>query len=116
MTSDRGAQFTSAVWQKALVKLGIKVASTTAYHPQSNGIVERFHRTLKDALKCAARTSKSWKQSLPWVLLGIRNAPKLDRETSTAEVVFGVPLRVPGTCFQSERASSSSAAEQLQLA
>ena len=40
VTSDRGAQFTSKVWSSSLSKLGITVSNTTAYHPQSNGLVE----------------------------------------------------------------------------
>ena len=116
VTSDRGVQFTSTVWQSAMQRLGIGVSATASYHPQSNGIVERFHRTLKDALRSAVRTSKSWNRSLPWVLLGLRNAPKLDTATSTAEVMFGVPLRVPGICFRSGVDSQLSAAEQLRLA
>ena len=115
MTSDRGAQFTSAVWQAVLSRLGVKVAATTAYHPQSNGVVERFHRTLKDALRCSVRASRSWMRSLPWVLLGIRNAPKLDTATSTAEVMFGVPLRILGACFQGEVVHQPSVSEQLRL-
>jgi transposase InsO family protein len=41
---DRGAQFTSALWTSACTSLGIKQVLTTAYHPQSNGMVERVHR------------------------------------------------------------------------
>ena len=89
--------------------------STTAYHPQTNGLVEQFHHALKNALRCSVRTSRSWTRSLPWVMLGLRNAPKLETATSTAEVVFGTPLRVPGMCFQSEQVPSRSPKEQLQL-
>ena len=113
VTTDRGAQFTSTVWKSVLARLGINIAATTAYHPQANGVVERFHRTLKDALRCSVRASKSWMRSLPWVMLGIRNSPKLDTSTSTAEVLFGVPLRIPGACFGSNHSPSIS--EQLQL-
>ena len=115
VTSDRGVQFSSTVWRMAMQHLGIGVSSTTSYHPQSNRLVERFHWTLKDALRCAVKASKSWNRSLPWVFLGIRNAPKLDTSTSTAEVLFGVPLRIPGICFRGERDSQLSAAEQLRL-
>ena len=114
--TDRGAQFTSDLWKKTLSKLGIDAKTTTAYHPQANGMVERFHRTLKNALRCAVRSSKSWVRSLPWVLLGLRNAPKLDTSTSTAEVVYGTPLRVPGACFQSDQAQRKTATEQLESA
>ena len=116
VTSDRGAQFTSQLWHAALQRLGIRISATTAYHPQANGVVERFHRTLKNALRCAVRSSRSWTRSLPWVLLGLRNAPRTDTATSTAEVLYGTPLRVPGQCFQDEQSRPRSAEDQLNLA
>ena len=74
ITSDRGAQFTSEAWRRSLDRLGIKVSATTSYHPQANGIVERFHCTLKNLLRCAVRASRSWTRSLPWVMLGTRRS------------------------------------------
>ena len=90
VATDRGAQFTSEAWKAAMIRLGVTVTTTTAYHPQGNGMVERFHRTMKNALRCAVRTNNSWSKALPWVMLGLRNAPKLDTATSAAEV---------NTCF-----------------
>ena len=109
VTSDRGAQFTSRIWSSTLSRLGITATTTTAYHPQSNGLVERFHRSFKNALRCAAATESSWTRNLPWVLLGLRNAPRSDTATSTAEVMYGVPLRVPGMCFQQDVRPSDTA-------
>ena len=45
LTSDRGAQFTSAIWAILTTRLRIRHITTTAYHPQANGLVERFHST-----------------------------------------------------------------------
>ncbi|KAK3797489.1 hypothetical protein RRG08_040971 [Elysia crispata] len=95
MTSDRGPQFTSALWNEVANKLGIQVHRTTAYHPQSNGLVERFHKTLKAALKARLQGPR-WTDELPWVLLGLRTVPKEDLDTSSAELVYGEPLTVPG--------------------
>jgi len=54
LTTDRGAQFTSETWRVLCLKLGTRHVLTTAYHPQSNGVVERVHRQLKDALRARA--------------------------------------------------------------
>ncbi|KAK3797528.1 hypothetical protein RRG08_054561 [Elysia crispata] len=106
---NRGPQFTSALWNEVANKLGIQVHRTTAYHPQSNGLVERFHRTLKAALKARLQGPR-WTDELPWVLLGLRTVPKEDLDTSSAELVYGEPLTVPGVLLRASisRTASSS--------
>ena len=96
ISSDRGAQFTSGLWSAMAQLLGVNLHFTTAYHPQANGMVERFHRHMKTALKARLR-GPDWIDELPWVLLGIRTAPKEDLATSSAELVYGAPLTVPGS-------------------
>ncbi len=95
MSSDRGAQFTSQLWAKMAQMLGMEHSRTTSYHPQANGLVERFHRHMKASLR-ARLTGPNWMNELPWVLLGIRTAPKEDLAASSAELVYGAPLTVPG--------------------
>ncbi len=95
ITSDRGTQFTSQVWSILCRKLGIIHTTTTAYHPQSNGLVERAHRQLKEGLKTRL-ASHEWPAHLPWVLLGMRTSPKDDSAISSAELVYGAPLVLPG--------------------
>jgi transposase InsO family protein len=91
VTSDRGAQFTSAVWAGVCAKLGMAHNKTTAYHPQSNGMVEKVHRQLKEGL-AAQGADTDWPDHLPWVLLNIRATPKSDSNISAAEMVFGTPI------------------------
>ncbi|UYV63704.1 hypothetical protein LAZ67_2005371 [Cordylochernes scorpioides] len=64
----------------------------------ANGLVERFHRQLKDSLRCHDFTS--WSLKLPLVLLGIRSSLREDLNTTTAELVYGKPLPLPGTFFE----------------
>lgn len=95
ITSDRGPQFVSELWSAMAGSLGVQVHRTTAYHPQANGLCERFHRSLKAALR-AALSDGNWIDRLPWVLLGLRSAPKDELNAAPAELVLGQPLRVPG--------------------
>ena len=88
-----------------MVLLGIQRARTTAYHPQANGMVERFHRQLKAALK-AQPNPASWVETLPLVLLGIRTTVKEDLSATVAEMVYGTTLRLPGEFFQSSDSNS----------
>jgi hypothetical protein len=94
ITTDRGVQFTSAAWADMCGHLGSCHIRASAYHPQGNGIVERFHRQLKEALK-ARECGEKWHEHLPWVLLGLRAAPKERAEVSAAEAVYGKQLCLP---------------------
>ncbi|UYV66974.1 hypothetical protein LAZ67_4003506 [Cordylochernes scorpioides] len=73
--------------------------------PSTNGLVERFHRQLKDSLRC--HDSTSWSLKLPLVLLGIRSSLREDLNTTTAELVYGKPLSLPGTFFEDPPSASS---------
>ena len=114
MTSDRGSQFTSQLWTAIAQLLGIQLHHTTAYHPQSNGLVERFHRHLKASLR-ARLTGPNWTADLPWVLLGIRSAPKEDLGCSSAELVYGTPLTVPGEFFPTQNSQVDHHSHMQQL-
>ena len=111
ITSDRSLQFTAEIWRALAESLGCKIHHTTAYHPQANGLVETFHRSLKAALR-ARLTTTAWMDELPWVLLGLRNMPKEDLGTSVADMVYGAPLTIPGTFVAPS--SSPKATEHLQ--
>lgn len=58
ITTDQGRQFESELFRQLNRLLGITHLRTTAYHPQSNGMIERFHRQLKSSLKC--KDAKNW--------------------------------------------------------
>ena len=112
ITTDRGVQFTSAVWQVLCKRLGISHCPTTAYHPQANGLVERFHRQLKDSMR-ARLAARDWPAHLPWVLLGLRAAPKEDHNVSAAELLYGVPLALPGELLETAEPPAASFLENL---
>lgn len=85
ITTDRGTQFDSQLFNALTKMIGSKTRRTTAYHPQSNGTIEQWHRSLKTAIKC--HETAEWTKALPVVLLGLRNAVKEDIKTSAAELI-----------------------------
>ena len=50
ITSDRGTQFTSTLWAQLILVWAIRHWQITAYHPESNRLVKRFHRRLKESI------------------------------------------------------------------
>ncbi|BHF76143.1 hypothetical protein SprV_0501924100 [Sparganum proliferum] len=99
LTTDRGSQFQSSLFREFTRLLGCAHITTTAYHPASNGLVERLHRQLKSALMSQTE-SATWSVNLPLVLLGIRSSVKEDIQCTAAVLVYGTPLRLPGEFVQ----------------
>lgn len=66
ITTDQGRQFESAVFQALTKYLGANKTRTSAYHPASNGLVERWHRSLKAAITCKDHSHR-WVDLLPMV-------------------------------------------------
>ena len=112
ITSDRDAQFTSNLWSALSKLLGAQLHCMTAYHPQANGIVERFHRQLKTALKVRL-TGPNWMDELPVVLLGLRSAPKEDLGCAPAELLYGTTLHLPGEFFEGTMAAEPDVSDLL---
>ena len=44
--SDQGSNFMSGDFQQVMNELGINKYKSSAYHPESQGALERFHQTL----------------------------------------------------------------------
>ena len=117
LTTDRGSQLSrSTVFKKAMKSLGIMHHTTSSYHQSANGMVERPHRQLKEALK-STDVPGDWVDNLPVVLLGIRSAVKEDLGCSAAELCYGTVLRIPGEFYRpiqpSQWADRSNFAEKL---
>jgi cleavage and polyadenylation specificity factor subunit 1 len=94
IVTDQGSQFESHLFAELSKLLGFEHRRTTSYNPKCNGIIERWHRTLKSALMSHNRPD--WTQFLPSVLLGLRSTFKEDLQTTPAELVYGSSLRLPG--------------------
>ncbi|GFW46734.1 transposon Ty3-G Gag-Pol polyprotein [Trichonephila clavipes] len=74
ITLDQGTQMRSSMYAEFTRMLGTEKIKTTTY-PKSNGIVERFHRHLKSAIK--AHENDTWYEIVPIILLGLRTTVKI---------------------------------------
>lgn len=96
--TDQGRQFECSLFHTLSALLGMQKTRTTPYHPQSNGKIERWHRTLKAALK--AHSNDKWVETLPTILLGLRCVMRDDADATPAELTYGSSIRLPGEFFE----------------
>ena len=75
--------------------LGVDAIHTSPYRPQSNGVVERFHGTLKPTIEKASANGVDWASFLPLALFAIRRVANRSTGFSPHELVFGRKMKGP---------------------
>ena len=94
--NDQGANFMSSLLGEVYQVLHIRRIRTTPYHPQTDGLVERFNGTLKAMLKkFVNRSQKNWDEYLPYVLFPYREVPQESTGFSPFELLYGHRVRGP---------------------
>ncbi|GFU89327.1 retrovirus-related Pol polyprotein from transposon 412 [Trichonephila clavipes] len=94
--SDQGRNFVSAVLKGVCELLGIDKTKTTPLHPQSDGMVERFNRTILNNLSLmVSKNQQDWDQKVPLFLLAYRSAVHETTGYSPSQMLFGRDLRLP---------------------
>lgn len=94
--TDQGTNFTSKILRQVYSLLGIRGIKTTPYHPQTDGMVERFNQTLKSMLrKFVSESGADWDQWLPYLLFAYREVPQASTGFSPFELLFGREVRGP---------------------
>ena len=117
ITTDRGSQFSSTIFSQLTKVWGIKHIMTSPYHPEANGLVERFHRRLKESLMAlGSEETDQWFWRLPCALLAIRTTLKPDIGASPADLVFGEGLALPGEALPANPATDPQLARQRESA
>ena len=94
--SDQGSNFMSGVFQQVMHELGIKQYRSSAYHPESQGALERFHQTLKNMIRSYCfDTKKDWDEGIHLILFAVRESVQESLGVSPFELVFGHTVRGP---------------------
>lgn len=94
--TDRGTNFMSSLLKQVYQLLGIKSLRTTPYHPQTDGLAERFNHTLKQMLRRFVNdTGTDWDQWLPYLLFAYREVLQASSGFSPFELLYGHEVRGP---------------------
>ena len=94
--SDQGSNFLSGIFQQVMYELDIKQYTSSAYHPQSQGALKRFHQTLKSMIRTYCYDQeKDWDEGIHVLLFAAREAVQESLGFSPFELVFGREVRGP---------------------
>ena len=94
--TDQGSNFTSKLLMELYRLLRVQGIRTSPYHPQTDGLVERFNQTLKLMLrKVIDKEGKDWDKLLPYVLFAYREVPQASTGFSPFELLYGRSVRGP---------------------
>lgn len=94
--TDQGRDFESNLLKHVCELLEMEKTRTTAYHPESDELVERLNKTLVTMLRsCVEEEQKNWDRLLPKILLGYRTRVQTTTGYSPFRMVLGERL-----CYQ----------------
>ncbi|GFW04014.1 hypothetical protein TNCV_2051301 [Trichonephila clavipes] len=105
ITTDQETDFESSLMRELTNMMGSHNIHSASYHPQSIGMIERFHRHLKSAI--IAHEDAGWTDIFPILLLGLRSAMKNDLKATSSQLVYGTTLRLLSDLISSEYLQTS---------
>ncbi len=94
--SDQGQNFESAIFTEMYRLLGIAKTRTTPLHPESDGMVERFNRTIESQIsKFVDANQRDWEVHVPLLLMAYRSSVHDTTGCTPAQLMLGRDLRLP---------------------
>jgi transposase InsO family protein len=94
--TDQGANFTGSLFKNLCKMLGIKKIQTSAYRPQSNGALERFHRTLKEFIRNFAEKG-NWDELAPLGCFSYNITENDSTGFTPIEILLGREVELPSS-------------------
>ena len=112
--TDQGSNFTSQLLAELYRLLHVHPIRTSPYHPQTDGLVERFNQTLKSMLRRAATDEgKDWDKLVPYLLFAYREVPQASTGFSPFELLYGRDVRGPLDILRESWESSQKSDENI---
>ena len=100
--SDQGRQFESTVFKELCRRLGVEKTRTTPYHPEGDGMVERFNRTLKAMVsKYIDPQGSNWDRDVGALMLAYNSSTHSTTGYTPYFLVYGREVRLPGDALLS---------------
>ncbi|KII71135.1 Retrovirus-related Pol polyprotein [Thelohanellus kitauei] len=94
--TDQGTAFESKLFTHLCQHLGIEKLRSTAYHPETNGLVERSNKSIKELLRIAVQKDPSdWDMNLDTCLFALRTACNASTGLPPSKIVFGSETQLP---------------------
>src|SRR5258705_6382152 len=112
--SDQGKVFMSNMVTGILRHLGVRPKVTTPYHPQTNGLIERFNKCLADMLSMYCSSAQNdWDESLPHLIFAHNSARQDSTGFSPYFLLHGREPRYPTEAMIYKAAEDESVQEVL---
>ena len=94
--SDQGSNFISGIFQHVMYELGVRQIKSSAYYPESQSALERFHASLKTMIRAyVEQHEKDWDVELPLLMFPARESVQESLVFSLFDLVFGHHVRGP---------------------
>ena len=96
LLSDRGANFLSSLMMEVCRLMNVRKINTTSYRPQTDGLVERFNRTLEQMISAyVSQNQRNWDKCIPYVLFAYNTAIQESTQDSPYFLLYGHDARLP---------------------
>ena len=96
--SDQGRNYESNVFQETCKLVGVTKTRTTPFHPRSNGLVERFNKTLVQIISKLIdphRNQDDWDERIPYALMAYRSSVQQSTGETPNMLMFGREIELP---------------------
>jgi hypothetical protein len=94
--TDRGSAFKSELAEAIYALINSKKIQTTSYHPQTNGLIERFHRGMNDMLSCICKENPNdWDENIQYVMMSYHSVKQKTTGYTPNYLMYGREIKMP---------------------